>query len=1222
MVSLLCMSDRTHSQLMDLLPDKCGATSQNKDFESILNKVADYKAPNFEAGGTMLQGMFVPKPQIWEEEYDPIHVLLRAVHRREYQSSLDRYTQHLRQANKYSGSHAPWPPFRIPGPVHSEFVDPRRILHSKTMHGIIFTILHRAVNDPDIPEQILSLCIYLLDMAVRFSYSGTQSNEKKAHKEVEDLNYDEWFDSSETLENITHIISRVIITEKVQMSMRMVEEMEVDEEVEIVDMDLDLYDVQSPIVEEDVQESGSQQPALPATSTQLALPAAVSSTTNTQLVPVTYASGSGELAVVPSTSSSSTSSSTSSSSTSQDFFPTSSQQPAVASGSNSFNMALIPTSEGLATVRPKCLRLKQVPGRHRMLLLDKGLPLVSDNGLPMPVGSESGSSGEPRYLPFSNKRTIDVNESILSLLLQLHSKLSEKPDSYRIKPRESLSQESINLRIGDGVTYIERLIDRVAASEDKVSIIQNIKQRLWPKKTDSTASPSSEYMSENLDKEVKRRRAKERQQKLMAEFASKQKAFMQKTLETDSKESLFEDSLIDEDKEYECVICGQMTASEEERPVGMVVLLQATSVTGHYHQNPVRKLPCGDDERLDLQKGKTLAAIVENKIDLLTRHFDNKHWPMALNIGWEGGVHVQSCGHYLHIDCHKSYIQSLKNQSQLSSRLQNLAVDRGEYSCPLCRQLANSVIPIIPNFGKTAALVNCPGRTLSNLASDLSELLSSPLSEREANLLKKYMGGIMEDITHATYPQYRSVCSPNSSSLFLFVCSISRTNLEVELVQRGGTLNNPLKKKSCFVPLLHVLSMHSRFLCQSLPNKVWTRLTGQMPSDHYSVAVWDAEVPLLFRDCTALLLQIVLTLPLNLEKAYYRCVIQILYNFLYIQAIVQLSCNLTCSQRHTAKRNGMQKSNSRKISENETLEEHSKNIWRKTDEDADFNDLIVILGEVISQLEHSSLYYTSDDEIDPAQRSTEWTEESMEKFVRDYCLHFLKIASLLQSHLYEEEVPQMKPCESEFQHLCQFLGLSGLFNLEFTAATCLQWAVQDPRILIGTWCQDFMNFANKSVIAARVLLQRPIIWYPPALLKLPQNYDEIFKYYHKKSCRVCHSEPKDPSLCLVCGTMVCLRENCCRQQAHYEAVLHSVICGAGTAMYLAVNSSTIIVIRGKRACLWGSVYLDSYGEEDRDLKRGKPLFLSEDRYNLLQQQWINHSFDHTNKRWVWHKDNL
>ena len=61
MLTLLCMSDRTHSQLMDLMPEKCGLTGQAKDFEPTLKQVADYKAPNFEAGGTMQQGMYVPK---------------------------------------------------------------------------------------------------------------------------------------------------------------------------------------------------------------------------------------------------------------------------------------------------------------------------------------------------------------------------------------------------------------------------------------------------------------------------------------------------------------------------------------------------------------------------------------------------------------------------------------------------------------------------------------------------------------------------------------------------------------------------------------------------------------------------------------------------------------------------------------------------------------------------------------------------------------------------------------------------------------------------------------------------------------------------------------------------------------------------------------------------------------------------------------------------------
>lgn len=284
-------------------------------------------------------------------------------------------------------------------------------------------------------------------------------------------------------------------------------------------------------------------------------------------------------------------------------------------------------------------------------------------------------------------------------------------------------------------------------------------------------------------------------------------------------------------------------------------------------------------------------------------------------------------------------------------------------------------------------------------------------------------------------------------------------------------------------------------------------------------------------------------------------------------------------------------------------------------------DLQMLLGLIITHFEPSCLYL-DDDELKATEGVLDTSIEFLENYIKDFCLHFLKIASLLQNHLFEEEI-LLKDGESEFHSYSKHLGLTSSVPCEeISASACIHWTQKNHKVYVEAWCEDYVNFVNKSVIAARSLQLQNIKWHRPALLELPRNYDEIFKFYHKKPCSVCRGDPKDPSLCLVCGTMVCLRENCCRQQSQYEAVLHSIACGAGTAIYLAVNSSTIIVIRGKRACLWGSVYLDSYGEEDRDLKRGKPLFLSEERYSLLQQQWISHSFDHTNKRWVWHKDNL
>ena len=38
-----------------------------------------------------------------------------------------------------------------------------------------------------------------------------------------------------------------------------------------------------------------------------------------------------------------------------------------------------------------------------------------------------------------------------------------------------------------------------------------------------------------------------------------------------------------------------------------------------------------------------------------------------------------------------------------------------------------------------------------------------------------------------------------------------------------------------------------------------------------------------------------------------------------------------------------------------------------------------------------------------------------------------------------------------------------------------------------------------------------------------------FQFYHKKQCDQCGKVPKDPAVCLMCGTMVCMRETCCRK---------------------------------------------------------------------------------------------
>ena len=275
------------------------------------------------------------------------------------------------------------------------------------------------------------------------------------------------------------------------------------------------------------------------------------------------------------------------------------------------------------------------------------------------------------------------------------------------------------------------------------------------------------------------------------------------------------------------------------------------------------------------------------------------------------------------------------------------------------------------------------------------------------------------------------------------------------------------------------------------------------------------------------------------------------------------------------------------------------------------NELSVLFGHIIKYLESSPLFIPDSDFGDKdyeakrkEKRDTPYTEQELDSQIQELLLPFLRVAVLLRHQIYEQELPFISTKAEEFGYLARFLGLGGRdvdfssvnvdddgFSEEnlldvFKAHKFLRWISPTPLTAIWTWCEDLIGFINRARVSALYLIEtQHVLWDQPRLLELPHAYDVIFRYYHRRPCPNCDEIPKDPNVCLVCGMLVCMRNACCKQQnSVWEAIQHSVDCGAGTAMYLSINLSTIVVVRGRRACLWGSVYLDSFGEEDRDLK--------------------------------------
>ncbi|GBP05047.1 E3 ubiquitin-protein ligase Ubr3 [Eumeta japonica] len=132
------------------------------------------------------------------------------------------------------------------------------------------------------------------------------------------------------------------------------------------------------------------------------------------------------------------------------------------------------------------------------------------------------------------------------------------------------------------------------------------------------------------------------------------------------------------------------------------------------------------------------------------------------------------------------------------------------------------------------------------------------------------MGRAMEDMTNVTNRNMKRI-PPTFRSLFIFVTSIARTNLESEIIQRGGSLctTNPTRykpKRDCIVPLLHVLSVHVRVLVEWPLWSSWASC-GHAGGRKRSCADTHCRevIPALLADPIALL-KYILIAPLHLDQ--------------------------------------------------------------------------------------------------------------------------------------------------------------------------------------------------------------------------------------------------------------------------------------------------------------------------------------------------------------------
>ncbi|GAB0095755.1 E3 ubiquitin-protein ligase [Sergentomyia squamirostris] len=1225
--ALLATGDRTHSQLLELMPERSG-NAHTRNFENFLKELSVYRPPPL-GSENLEQGLFIPVPEVWEVYYDPLHVLLRAVHRRDFQNSMDRFSNYVKAEGKMPKSGNLWPPFRVPTAVGRAYSDPSSMLTSRVFHATILSIFHRAVHSHNVSEHLIALAVFLLEIAVANAEKWVKSSVLECGRIFEASNSGRppellnCYPGDCLSENLRHIVSRVSLTApEPQVS-------PANYTTTTFDSDLDW----------DVSESDT-------------LPMLVGgnemdySNTSVMIIP------SNREVAVP-----------------QDLSIVRPDMNMLDDTSSTHSLPPLPLAESMQAITEYPIRLALPPSalpESRMevaIRRDLGLAATGESSRSTSeMFSPTNSNGTGMILPFqrvqpvavpsrsldvvattssgprrvgnkkrpvegvnsSDSDTILIEESIISLLLKLHSQLSGTLDSFSLDesteademseagpsshmPSTSAASSSAGIyhesRIGDGPFFIGNLLRKIARMDEACAVnINDIRRKLWPNQRERQAEQRAREVRE---KEERSKRAKERQQKLMQEFANKQKQFMAMAAEAMDCCDEEEEGEQAREKEYDCIICNRTSPSTENDPIGLVVLVESSSVVGHRRKTAERfALPLTDQEKDRPEWNVKLASDFNRRTDILTRKFGEQSWYLSNNLAWEGGVHVQSCGHHVHLTCHDSYLTALFS----SQRPQNLNVDRGEFLCPVCRQLSNSVLPLSPQLDRPSQIVRTPTPPYATLVTELATFLESYTLEEPKPVttkLSEAMVRAMHDMTNSTQRKAKRV-SPTIQSLILFVTSIARTNLEAEIIQRGGSLCSDdtvryKPKRECIVPLLHVLSVHVKFVIDRPVYHAWMSLCGIPVTDGSPVPAYYRELfPNFLADPCALMLKFILHAPLHLDLAYFTCIVKAMYNLLYYQVVLQICVTLTDFEC------------------NDILER-----WQ-IPEDGIIDNLGIALAFVLTHTDRCR-HLRMECVVDSTSPSISRVNiQAMEQQLQRLCLPFLRIAALLRHHFYHQDLPEITSPHLEFVRLVYFLELvtTGMDWDVFNGARALCFVPGTEKSVPQQWCEQFMDIRPPFDRMQELIVNQHAVWYQPRLLQLPREYERLFTYYHEQTCQECHQVPLESSICLLCGTIVCLKQQCCKDQDCCEAVRHSISCGGGTGIFLVVTSTYIIVIRGRRACLWGSLYLDDYDEEDRDLKRGKPLYLSEDRFNLLESQWLSHRFAHTKHTWVWHRDSL
>uniref|UniRef100_A0ACD5TSD6 Uncharacterized protein n=1 Tax=Avena sativa TaxID=4498 RepID=A0ACD5TSD6_AVESA len=623
------------------------------------------------------------------------------------------------------------------------------------------------------------------------------------------------------------------------------------------------------------------------------------------------------------------------------------------------------------------------------------------------------------------------------------------------------------------------------------------------------------------------------------------------------------------------------------------------------------------------------------------------------------GIHISSCGHAVHQECHDRYLFSLKQRYIRRLGFEGGHIvdpDRGELLCPVCRRFANSILPASPDFSSITrkvmpvvqimppeAAATTSDVTINNLQFPraLALLESARKIVGQSTFLKAFPGNVndtmepaldpsLRRLTMLYYPRSKSSFSQSerlSPSLFLWE-TLRYSVVSTEIASRGRMSNYSAQSTSCLESLRSELNSSSGFILsllfrvshsarvlnrrevllryegiQLLAGSICSGISGDkdlldatkrkgtlLPVvDRESegeifpdIQFWkQCADPVLAQDPFSSLMSALFCLPVQVltSSEFFVPVVHLFYIVCVIQALV------TCYGEETFDRSSFR--------------------------DCLLNDVC----QEMSGYDIAREYFVSK-YIDPSCNPKDMVRRLTHPYLRRCALlwELLKSSSSAPlydssniwegSHLYSDS----SIAEGNSSLAMDLYGVQELESLFQIQSLDLILKDDSVHLLALRWSQHFSE-DYRSRKYRGTLFSTPAV--PFRLMQLPAVYQVLLERYVKMQCPDCGSVPDEPALCLLCGKLCSPSwKPCCRTG---KCLNHASQCGAGVGIFLLVRKTTILLQRSARLAFWPSLYLDAFGEEDHEMHRGKPLYLSQERYAALTYLVASHSLDRTSE---------